>query len=165
MLVNCKSCHKKFVIPNAAITESGRLLQCGSCGTKWTQFPVKEIIKQEVEKTASVKIISIPKEKKKTVKRNKRKINLYTQEYLQNKHGLKIQDSTNNSKNSKAKKEGFGFYGYLTVTIVLFVTIFGILNISKDFLIINYPTSEPHIINLYEIIEIIKVLVFELINN
>ena len=42
MLVNCNSCQKKFVVPDSAITENGRLLQCGSCGNKWTQYPIKE---------------------------------------------------------------------------------------------------------------------------
>ena len=42
MLVNCDSCQKKFEVPNSAITDAGRLLQCGSCGNKWTQYPIKE---------------------------------------------------------------------------------------------------------------------------
>ena len=50
MLVNCKSCQKKFLVPEAAITESGRLLQCGSCGNKWTQYPIKQILEKEIKK-------------------------------------------------------------------------------------------------------------------
>ena len=165
MLVNCKSCQKKFIVPNAAITESGRLLQCGSCGSKWTQFPVKETSKQELKKTVPIKIISTPKYKKKSVKKTKRKINLYSQEYLQKKHGLKIQDPSDAKKNLKIKKGGLGFYGYLIILIIFFVTVFGVLNVSKDFLILNYPISESYIVNLYETIEIIKLLLVELINN
>ena len=48
MLVACNSCQKKFIVPDNAITVTGRLVQCGSCGNKWTQYPVKE------EKTKSV---------------------------------------------------------------------------------------------------------------
>ena len=42
MILNCNSCGKKFVVPDKAITASGRLVQCGSCGNKWKQFPINE---------------------------------------------------------------------------------------------------------------------------
>ena len=45
MILTCNSCGKKFVVPDSAITASGRMVQCGSCGNKWKQFPVDEIIK------------------------------------------------------------------------------------------------------------------------
>ena len=32
---------KKFIVPDNAITSAGRLVQCSSCGNKWTQFPIK----------------------------------------------------------------------------------------------------------------------------
>ena len=40
MIIQCKSCEKKFSVPDNAIPVSGRLVQCSSCGEKWTQFPV-----------------------------------------------------------------------------------------------------------------------------
>ena len=43
MILTCNSCGKKFVVPDSAITTSGRTVQCGSCGNKWKQFPVNEI--------------------------------------------------------------------------------------------------------------------------
>ena len=45
MILTCNSCGKKFVVPDSAITASGRTVQCGSCGNKWKQFPVNEIKK------------------------------------------------------------------------------------------------------------------------
>ena len=52
MLLNCNSCQKKFLVPDSAITKSGRLVQCGSCGNKWNQYPIennklKKIIKKK----------------------------------------------------------------------------------------------------------------------
>ena len=47
MILTCNSCGKKFVVPDNAITSSGRIVQCGSCGNKWKQFPVNEIKKKE----------------------------------------------------------------------------------------------------------------------
>ena len=42
MIINCNSCDKKFVVPDQAITSSGRTVQCGSCGNKWKQYPKNE---------------------------------------------------------------------------------------------------------------------------
>ena len=42
MIINCNSCDKKFVVPDQAITSSGRMVQCGSCGNKWKQYPKNE---------------------------------------------------------------------------------------------------------------------------
>ena len=47
MILTCNSCGKKFVVPDNAITSSGRTVQCGSCGNKWKQFPINEIKKKE----------------------------------------------------------------------------------------------------------------------
>ena len=52
MILECKSCQKKFLVPDNAITSSGRLVQCSSCGNKWTQFPIKkknELYKKQTE--------------------------------------------------------------------------------------------------------------------
>ena len=63
MILSCNSCEKKFVVPDNAISESGRLVQCSACGNKWKQFPVnisekKETIFKPVIKKTSAKIIS-----------------------------------------------------------------------------------------------------------
>ena len=42
MIIQCKECKKSFVVPDNAITSNGRLVQCGSCGYKWTQYPKKD---------------------------------------------------------------------------------------------------------------------------
>ena len=60
MILSCNSCGKKFVVPDSAITASGRTVQCGSCGNKWKQFPINML-----EKTQSIsglkKSVSKPK--------------------------------------------------------------------------------------------------------
>ena len=42
MILSCNSCDKKFVVPDSAISASGRMVQCGSCGNKWKQFPLNK---------------------------------------------------------------------------------------------------------------------------
>ncbi len=86
MILSCNSCEKKFVVPDQAITAAGRVVQCGSCGNKWKQFPVindlqkSNKIKKNITKKKSI-ITKIPKQIKKKPKKN-REINLYSPEYL-----------------------------------------------------------------------------------
>ena len=89
MILNCNSCGKKFVVPDSAITASGRMVQCGSCGNKWKQFPVDEI-KKTKQISNIKKIDSKPKQLqpkvkkakkvKKTSARKPREIDLYSPE-------------------------------------------------------------------------------------
>ena len=46
MILTCNSCAKKFVVPDSAITPAGRMVQCGSCGNKWKQYPLNEVKKK-----------------------------------------------------------------------------------------------------------------------
>jgi len=61
MILTCNSCGKKFVVPDSAITASGRTVQCGSCGNKWKQFPISEI--KQTERVSNVdNVVSKPKQ-------------------------------------------------------------------------------------------------------
>jgi len=64
--------------------------------------------------------------------------------------------------NEKKKKNSIGFYGYLILTIIIFLTFYGILNSFKDLIILKYPYVEAYIIYFYEIIEILKITIFGL---
>jgi len=157
MLLNCNSCQKKFVVPDSAITKSGRLVQCGSCGNKWTQFPI-EVIKPK-------KITPI---KKKTEIRNTRsKKNLYSVEYLKKKHGLDIATINNPTRNTskRSQKNSYSFYGWVAILFVFLFTLFGILNLTKEIIILKYPLSEIYITYLYEVIDVIKISMTELVKQ
>jgi predicted Zn finger-like uncharacterized protein len=160
MLVNCNSCQKKFVVPDGAITESGRLVQCGSCGNKWTQYPIEDIkIKEKIfEKIKLEKKITV-------VKKSKPKKNLYTPEYLQKKHGLIINESsgaTNKKKSeSSRQKNRLGFYSYVIILFVLFSSLFGLLELTKEIIILKYPVAETYIVYFYEVIDILKISLSE----
>ena len=98
MILTCNSCGKKFVVPDSAITASGRMVQCGSCGNKWKQLPIKITKPQSTstQKKAASKPqpkqqkIQKPKKIKKTTTKKPREISLYSPEYLAKKHGIKI---------------------------------------------------------------------------
>ena len=168
MLVTCNSCEKKFTVPDSAISESGRLLQCGSCGNKWTQYPIKEKQTKEIKKSLTIEKKQPPKEKKNKnpVKKKKREINLYSEEYLKKKHGLEIKDSSNNVKVKKNKvtTSSTNFLSYLITTTIFIFAFFGVLNLTKDLIILNYPSTEILINSLYETIDILKISIINIFN-
>ena len=172
MIIQCKSCDKKFMVPDNAISKNGRLVQCSSCGNKWTQFPIeeknKQIIKTNVEKISE----KISKKTVKKIKKNKPTRSsgptIYTEEYLKKKHGIKLSDALEETKakfNKKGNKKytGFGFYNSLIVIIAILVFVFGTLHVTKDLIITNYPFTEIYIIYLYETLSNIQIIVKDFI--
>ena len=76
---------------------------------------------------------------------------------------LSIEELQNFHENIEKKvKNSFGFYAYLTIVVVSFLALYGILNISKNLIILKYPNTEVYIDYFYEIIEIIKVTISNL---
>ena len=170
MIIQCNSCEKSFSVPDSAITLSGRLVQCGSCGSKWTQFPVaerktekQEKAKQPITKNSSAKIKVVKNNKK-----SKKKIDSYSEEYLRKKHGIRIiNPSSHIVKSSKKEKTKsiLGFYSYIIIFTIFLITIFGVINLTKEIIIFNYPNLEPHIDFLYETIKNIQVIITDIISN
>ena len=169
MLIECNSCQKTFVVPDNAITSGGRLVQCSSCGNKWTQHPINKItnVKKIDKKQEVKKYVPIKKKKQKNI--SKKKISTYSPEYLQKKHGIRIIDpsSLQNIGNkkiiSKQNYSFFGFYDYLIKIIVVILFLFGTLNLTKEMLIVNYPILDGYIKNLYETLNNIKLIVSDFI--
>ena len=169
MILNCNSCGKKFVVPDNAITESGRIVQCGSCGNKWKQFPINEEKKiQSI--SSSQKIVSKPqpisekKQKQKKIKKTSakktREISLYSPEYLEKKHGIKIDDQKSQKSLSKNPNEkvSFGFYSSLLIFIVIIISFSRMLYFFQEFIIQQIPITKfyldyffENIRNLFEI--------------
>ena len=161
MILNCNSCGKKFVVPDNAITASGRVVQCGSCGNKWKQFPINAI-KQTRSITSTKKIesksrpnhqkIQKTKKAKKSAARKSREIDLYSPEYLAKKHGIKIDESKDNesivSKNSI--KVNFGFYSSLIIFLIISISFLRLLYFSQDIIIAQFPVSEGYLNYLFE---------------
>ena len=169
MLVNCNSCQKKSVVPDSAITEKGRLLQCGSCGNKWTQYPIQEgqkTIKAPIKTSNTERIVKKSVSAKKTSKSRKREVDLYSEEYLKKKHGLVIKDaiSTDSSNSKRKSSTGIGFYGNVIILIIFLLTIFGLLDLNKFLVINKFPFLETYINYLYDSLEIIKISISSLIS-
>ena len=158
MILSCNSCGKKFVVPDSAITASGRTVQCGSCGNKWKQFPENEINKPEpvnnIKKIASKpKQVQLkeqkPKKVKKTSVRKSREISLYSPEYLAKKHGIKL-GSEEIKKTSSSEKVSLGFYNSLLLFVVLIIFLSRGLYFSQDFVVQKLPFTEYYINYFFE---------------
>ena len=154
MILTCNSCGKKFVVPDNAITASGRTVQCGSCGNKWKQFPPQNlkkeiIIDKKISPAVKKSITKIPKPKTKKVKKP-REINLYSPEYLQKKHGISLNNVVNNKKKITDEKVSFGFYNSLLLFIVLIISISRGLYFFQDFITQNLPFSEFYLDYFFE---------------
>ncbi len=154
MILTCNSCGKRFVVPDSAITASGRSVQCGSCGNKWKQFPVNEIKKNKsivsVSKTLSkTKKIQPknPKIKKTTVKKT-REISLYSPEYLAKKHGIKLSEGT--VKTTSKIKISFGFYNSLLLFLLIIIVLSRGLYFFQDFVVETFPFTEFYIDYFFE---------------
>ena len=154
MIINCSSCEKKFVVPDKAITSEGRVVQCGSCGNKWRQYPKNEekitpIKKKENKKIPKISQTKIPKPKKK-ISKKKREVDLYSPEYLAKKHGINLNETNYKSKSVAKDKYSFGFYSSLIIFLVFVIAFSRILYFFQDFIITKLPFAEIYLKYFFE---------------
>ena len=45
MIIQCKSCSRKFIVKDSDIPKAGREVQCGYCSVTWHQMPASKAIK------------------------------------------------------------------------------------------------------------------------
>tara|TARA_B100001057_G_scaffold456916_1_gene504758 strand:+ start:88 stop:612 length:525 start_codon:yes stop_codon:yes gene_type:complete len=158
MILTCNSCGKKFVVPDNAVTSSGRVVQCGSCGNKWKQYPINEEkqtqpvfnIKKTVAKTKRIqsKIQKSIKTKKNSV-RKPREIDLYSPEYLAKKHGITL--SNGDTKNfSSEGKISFGFFNWLIIFLLIIIVLSRGMYFFQDFVIQKLPFIESYLNYYFE---------------
>ena len=157
MILSCNSCGKKFVVPDSAITASGRMVQCGSCGNKWKQFPENIENKAKINPTTpKKKPITQKSRKSKKIKKitikKPREISLYSPEYLAKKHGIKINSPKPKkiTKQNNKDKISFGFYNSLIVFIFIAITLSRILYFSQNFIINKFPITEFYLNYFFE---------------
>ena len=157
MILSCNSCEKKFVVPDKAITSSGRVVQCGSCGNKWKQFPNKnEIEKIPAPKETGIKkssnLTKNSKSSKKRVKKS-REINLYSPEYLKKKHGISLENIEQSKKTIASKKVSFGFYNSLILFVFLTIVLSKSLHFFQNYIVQLFPFTEFYIDYFFESIK------------
>ena len=161
MILSCNSCGKKFVVPDNAINESGRMVQCGSCGNKWKQFPLEELAKKkatqnpkpakvQLQKTNKIKKAPKTNKIKGSATKKQREISLYSPEYLAKKHGIKINQPQQPKIVKQNKKASFGFYNSLILFVFLIISLSRILYFAQDFIVSYFPISEYYLNYFFE---------------
>ena len=151
MILNCNSCGKKFVVPDQAIPASGRLVQCGSCGNKWKQFPANiDKPRSQISKPAIKQSVSKPKKIKQKILKKVREIDLYSPEYLEKKHGITLGSDKKKVKFSNNRPISFGFYNYLILFIVLIIVLSRGLYFFQDFLSQSLPFTKFYLDYFFE---------------
>ena len=173
MIIECTACKKKFSVPDGAITANGRLVQCSSCGNKWTQYPIQA-------KKTTPKIPSIKKSvsNKNIVKKKKGPIP-YSKEYMEQKWGSTIQNyavekgiakkeskKINIKKNKSTitkeiSKPSFGFFNFLLCLIILSIFFVGILDLTRNAVSNVFPILGPYIDYFFETLENFKIFILD----
>jgi predicted Zn finger-like uncharacterized protein len=169
MILKCNSCDKKFVVPDSAITATGRMVQCGSCGNKWNQYPVKietskPIINKKINITKTSILTKNSKPKKKKAKKS-REIDLYSPEYLEKKHGISLNNSKTSNNVASNKKAYFGFYNSFIVITILVIAFSRSLYFFQDFIVKSLPFSKFYLDYFFESINNIFEIIKNLISN
>tara|TARA_Y100000816_G_C25723907_1_gene381574 strand:+ start:43 stop:564 length:522 start_codon:yes stop_codon:yes gene_type:complete len=157
MIITCNCGLKKFSLPDNSIPAAGRMVQCGSCGLKWKQFPVNEIEKTQpitgvskvISKTKKIreKIKKQKKNKKNTIRKT-REIDLYSPEYLAKKHGIKLSEDI--VKPTSKVKVSFGFYSSILLLFFIIIVISRGLYFFQDFVVEIFPFTEFYINYFFE---------------
>ena len=86
---------------------------------------------------------------------------MYSAEYLQKKHGLSLDEKVDKkiTKVKKVANVGYGFYSYIITFVVLIIFFFGILNLTQDILIYNFPFLEKYIEYIFETVDNLKIII------
>ena len=93
------------------------------------------------------------------------KISNITDEHKINEGSLSLLEIHNIEDNDQEKKKSsLGFFFYLVLINLIFVVLYGSLIYFKSTIILNFPSSEKHIIHFFEIVNIVKATFFEFIN-
>lgn len=161
MIIQCKNCSKIFEAPDSAIPNKGRKVQCGNCGTKWTQMPI-EIEKKDknikIEKKEEQ--IKIEKEDKKDsikIVEDKKDIDPSST--------LPVKKVKKQSKKKETKNSNLGFFGYIIVLLILFITAIGVLETFKESISQYWPSINDQLGFVYESLNNIIIIIKELFNK
>ena len=86
-----------------------------------------------------------------------------TEDHIINMNNLSAEENHQLNDSSKNQNNSFSFYAYLMFLIITLIAIFGIINFSKSIIISNYPGAEVYINYFYEVLEIIKITISDLV--
>ena len=186
MIIQCKSCQKKFLVPANAIPKEGMEVQCGICSNTWFQEP--EIKKKAKPKLKSEKITQekiatakITQEKIETASDGKKYKFLGKQwalvlpsgkagrlakneisKELDEKIGRSIDPSIESmsiaTSEKDEKNQGIGFLTSIFIILIGVIFTIGVLETFKNELVVYWPELEFYLEYVYETLRNIRTI-------
>ena len=190
MIIECKSCQKKFVVNDSAIGPNGRSVQCSNCSAQWLQMPISSIVNTDKSETddnlAANEAVKASDGKTykfmgkqwaqllpsgKTGKLAKKKITLELNSKTgkrNEKHHTKKSEITPSEETTQTyseKDKGMGIFSFLIVLIIFFAAIILVLDTFKNQIIPFWPKLDNYLVYIFETINNIFIIIKDLFNN
>ena len=150
MIIICPSCEKKFEIDQNLISDTGRLLQCGSCDKKWFFKKNKEepkIYPDEKANKPNPELLDELLDKPEIINKDDNKI------AFSDKNEEFLPENKVQRTYTSRKSNNFSFSKILSYIIVLIFTFVGIILILDTFkspLYDYFPRLEFFLFSLFE---------------
>ena len=185
MIIQCKSCARKFLVKEEDIPQKGRMVQCGYCSQKWFQTPIKDpspvrvktkenISKTEIEASdgKTYKFLGkqwaelLPSGKTGMLAKKKIAIELNKltggSEVANKKITTKDNiDPSSEKIETEKNKKSLGFFGYVFLLIIITFSLVGILKTFENELLTYIPES----IYVFDLLEEQAKYILESIEN
>jgi len=184
MIIQCKSCQKKFLVSENAIPKEGMEVQCGVCSNTWFQKPeIKKKAKPKFksEKITQEKIETASQEKIETASDGKKYKFLGKQwalalpsgkagrlakneisKELDEKIGRSIDPSIESmsiaTSEKDEKNQGIGFLTSIFIILIGVIFTIGVLETFKNELVVYWPELEFYLEYVYETLRNIRTI-------
>ena len=185
MIVQCKSCQKKFLVSENVIPKEGMEVQCGVCSSTWFQKPeIKKKSKPKSKKITQEKIETASDGKIETASDGKKYKFLGKQwavvlssgkigrlaksdigKELDEKIGKAIDPSMESmsvNTSEDEKDQGIGFLASVFIILIGAISTIGILETFKNELIVYWPELEFYLEYVYETLQNIRIILRDL---
>ena len=190
MIIECKSCHKKFTVRDSEIPINGRTVQCSNCSTQWLQMRVTPsvtsvdldigYVDQKPSKNEFIasdgknykflgnqwaEVLPSGKAGKLARKKISKELNS-----LAGRSPVKKSKTINKSNQSENQYQeieggGMGIFSFLIVLVIFFAAIILVLDTFKNQLIPLFPNLDNYLVYIFETLNNIYIIIKDLFNN
>ena len=162
MIIECINCNKKFDVNSELIPNSGRTIQCGSCGHVWFFRPNIQKITKKIQTEIFDKPVATPVNKnvertfKQSAKKTKKKSNYISVDNNKKKYELAPYQSKPIFSLSK-------LLSYIIVLIISFIALIIVIDTFKSPIYKVFPDMEIFIFSFFEVLKDIELFIRDLI--
>ena len=184
MIIQCKSCQKKFLVSANAIPKEGMEVQCGVCSNTWFQkpeikkkakpkFKSEKITQEKIETASQEKIETASDGKKykflgkqwalvlpsgKAGRLAKNEISKELDEKIGRSIDPSIQSMSIATSEKDEKNQGIGFLTSIFIILIGVIFTIGVLETFKNELLVYWPELEFYLEYVYETLRNIRTI-------